>query len=208
MRQDCIIATEMASGRTLNQAEIRGIEGRVRQAMRRMAADDPNGWRSLTRDERLIEAGERAAAELVHEAAKKAQRTALQVTKTAQLLGFVHAAATPMEAFDRLGDRIAFNSASRHGVTSVEKEAVAEGRRMIGKLVSDPDFIELMKTPEGIDATTRELHGESSGNAAAKRLAKVFHDEAETARCYVRRSPGSNGALHPEHGQSERKRSA
>ncbi|HRD91058.1 MAG TPA: hypothetical protein PK752_22800, partial [Accumulibacter sp.] len=153
-------------------------------------------------------AGERAAAELVHEAAKKAQRTALQVTKTAQLLGFVHAAATPMEAFARLGDRIAFNSASRHGVTSVEKEAVAEGRRMIGKLVSDPDFIELMKTPEGIDATTRELHGESSGNAAAKRLAKVFHDEAETARCYVRRSPGSNGALHPEHGQSERKRSA
>ena len=203
MRQDCIIATEMAIGRTLSQAEVSGIEGRVRQAMRRMAADDPNGWRSLTRDERLIEAGERAAAELVHEAAKKAQRTALQVTKTAQLLGFVHAAATPIEAFDRLGDRIAFNSASRHGVTSVEKEAVAEGRRMIGKLVSDPDFIELMKTPEGIDATTRELHGESSGNAAAQRLAKVFHDEAETARQRFNRAGGDVGHLEswaaPQH---------
>jgi hypothetical protein len=203
MRQECIEATQQAIGRVLNAAEIKGIEGRIMQAMRRLAAEDPVGFRAMTKDERLIAAGERASSDLIHEANLKARRTELQVTKTAQLLDFVHAAATPMEAFDRLGDRIAFNSASRHGVTSVEKEAVAEGRRMIGKLVSDPDFIDLMKTPEGIDATTRELHGEASGNAAAQRLAKVFHDEAETARQRFNRAGGDVGHLEswaaPQH---------
>lgn len=203
MRQECIEATQQAIGRVLNAAEIKGIEARIMQSMRRLASEDPDGFRAMTKDERLIAAGERASADLIHEANLKARRTELQVTKTAQLLDFAREAETPMEAFHRIGDRIAFNSRSKHGVTSVEKEAMAEGNRMIGKLVSDPDFIELMKTPEGITAMTRELHGEASGNAAAKRLAGVFHDDAETARQRFNRAGGDIGHLEnwaaPQH---------
>lgn len=202
MRQECIEATQQAIGRVLNAAEIKGIEGRIMQAMRRLAAEDPAGFRAMTKDERLIAAGERASSDLIHEANLKARRTELQVTKTAQLLDFARGD-NPAEAFDRLGDRIAFNSASKHGVTSVEKEAIAEGNRMIGKLVSDPDFVELMKAPEGIEAMTRELHGEASGNASAKRLASVFHDLAETSRQRFNRAGGDIGHLEnwaaPQH---------
>lgn len=203
MRKECIQATQKAIGRALSAVEVKGIEARIFQSMRRQAVDDPAAWRALTKDERLLAAGQRAAADLIHEARLKAQRTALQVTKTAQLLDFARAGAASMDAFDRLGDRIAFNSASRHGVTSVEKEATAEGNRMMGKLVSEPDFMTLMKTPEGIEAMTRELHGETSGNAAAKRLAGVFHEEAETARQRFNRAGGDVGHLEswaaPQH---------
>ncbi len=203
MRQECIEATQQAIGRVLNATEINGIEARIMQAMRRLASDDQDGFRAMTKDERLIAAGERASADLIHEAKLKAQRTELQVMKTAQLLDFAREAETPMESFHRIGDRIAFNSRSKHGVTSVEKEAIAEGNRMIGKLVSDPDFIDLMKTPEGITAMTRELHGESSGNAAAKRLAGVFKGEAETSRQRFNRGGGDIGHLEnwaaPQH---------
>ncbi len=203
MRKECIQATQKAMGRTLTAVDVKGIEARIFQSMRRLAVDDPAAWRAMTKDERLLAAGQRAAADLIHEAKLKAQRTALQVTKTAQLLNFARAAADPMTAFDRLGDRIAFNSASRHGVTSVEKEATAEGNRLIGQLVSEPDFMTLMKAPEGIEAMTRELHGETSGNAAAKRLAGVFHDEAEAARQRFNRAGGDIGHLEnwaaPQH---------
>lgn len=203
MRQECTEATQQAIGRVLNAAEVKGIEARIMQAMRRLASEDQDKFRAMTKDERLIAAGERASADLIHEANLKSRRIELQVTKTAQLLDFARSAETPMEAFDRLGDRIAFNSASRHGVTSVEKEATAEGNRMVGRLVSEPDFMTLMKTPEGIEAMTRELHGETSGNAAAKRLAGVFHEEAETARQRFNRAGGDIGHLEnwaaPQH---------
>lgn len=203
MRQECIEATQQAIGRILNAVEVKNIEARIMQAMRRLATENPDQWRGMTTDERLVAAGERASADLIQEANLKARRTELQVMKTAQLLDYVRGGETPMEAFDRLGDRIAFNSSGKHGVTSVEKEGVAEGNRMIGKLVSDPDFIELVKTPEGIEALTRELYGEASGNTAAKRLASVFHGEAETGRQRFNRAGGDIGHLEswaaPQH---------
>lgn len=203
MRPECIAATEQAIGRALSAVEVKNIEARIMQAMRRLAAEDPDNWGRMAKDERLAMAAERASADLIHEANLRARRTELQITKTAQLLDFARAGDSPMEAFDRLGDRIAFNSASKSGVTSVEKEAVAEGRRMIGKLVSDPEFVPIMKSPEGVEAVTRELYGETTGNAAAKRIADTFHAEAETARQRMNRGGGDIGHLEswaaPQH---------
>jgi hypothetical protein len=203
MRPECIAATERAIGRALSAIEVKKIESRIMQAMRRLSAEDPDKWGAMTKDERLIAAGERASADLIHEANLRARRTELQITKTAQLLDFVRAGDSPMEAFDRLGDRIAFNSANKSGVTSVEKEAAAVSNPMIGKLVSDPEFVGLMKSPEGIEAVTRELHGERTGNAAAKRIADTFHAEAETARQRMNRNGGDIGHLEswaaPQH---------
>lgn len=203
MRPECIAATERAIGRALNATEVKNIEARIMQAMRRLATDDPGKWGAMTKDERLIAAGERASADLVQEANLKARRTELQITKTAQLLDFARAGDSQMAAFDRLGDRIAFNSASKSGVTSVEKEAIAEGNRMIGKLVSDPEFIGIMKSQEGVEAVTRELYGETTSNPAAKRIADAFHAEAETARQRMNRGGGDIGHLEswaaPQH---------
>lgn len=203
MRPECIEATEKAIGRALSAVEVKNIESRILQAMRRLGAENPEGWQAMGKDERLIAAGERAAADLIHEGNLKVRRAELQVIKTAQLLDFARAADNPMDGLARIGDRVAFNSGSKAGVTSVEKEAIAEGRRMVGKLLSDPDFVPLVTNPEGIAALTRELFNESSGNAAAKRIAQTFRSESELSRQRFNRGGGDIGHLEtwgiPQH---------
>jgi hypothetical protein len=41
MRKECIKATQKAIGRTLTAVEVKGIEARIFQSMRRLAVDDP-----------------------------------------------------------------------------------------------------------------------------------------------------------------------
>jgi len=60
MRDDCVRAvTEAAAakGKTLSLSDVRGIEGRVRQAMRDMAREDIDRWRTLSPKEQVAEAG-------------------------------------------------------------------------------------------------------------------------------------------------------
>lgn len=203
MRPQCIEAAERAIGRKLTEAQANGIEARITTAMRRMAAEDPDKFRSMTKDERLIAAGERAAADLLHEVSLKNRRVELQITKTAQLLDYARESGNAMDGIRAIGDRVAFNSAQKRGVTSIEKEAIFEGRRMIGKLVADPDFSEMVTSKDGSEAIVRELFGESTDNAAAKRIAKTFAEESEAARQRFNRGGGDVGYLEtwavPQH---------
>lgn len=85
MRQECQRATETALGRPITQAEARDLEGRVRRAMVQEARKDPAAWRALSLAQRVTEGGRAAAAEIVAEAQKAAQRAALNVQKMAEL---------------------------------------------------------------------------------------------------------------------------
>lgn len=74
MRDACIRATSAALGRPLTAVEERGIEQRIQSAQLRAAREDPAAWRALSPSDRMVEAGRRAAEELVVETAKKTQR--------------------------------------------------------------------------------------------------------------------------------------
>lgn len=79
MREACIRAVRNALGREPTQAEVRNIETRVQSAMLRGARENPAAWRALSQEERLTEAGRRAAQDLVAEAGKTKQRTELAI---------------------------------------------------------------------------------------------------------------------------------
>src|SRR5690242_5172532 len=93
MRAQCIHAVTQAIGRALTQQEVRDIEGRIAGTMRRLAREDPQGWMAKSQAERLTEAGQAAAAEMVGEKQLKQQRQALTVLALSRVDGYMQDAA-------------------------------------------------------------------------------------------------------------------
>ncbi|MBU9660887.1 hypothetical protein KTF22_03135 [Burkholderia multivorans] len=81
MHQKCINAVEAAAGRKLTQAEIDGIENRVRAGMRATARQDPAGWSAMSQADRVAAGAEWARKQLEHEADLDRARKQLQIAK-------------------------------------------------------------------------------------------------------------------------------
>ncbi|AAT38376.1 gp17 [Burkholderia phage BcepC6B] len=81
MHQKCVNAVETAAGRKLTQAEIDGIENRVRAGMRSTARQDPAGWSAMSQADRVAAGAEWARQQLVHEADLDRARKQLQIAK-------------------------------------------------------------------------------------------------------------------------------
>ncbi|UQP02229.1 hypothetical protein L0Z36_10110 [Burkholderia multivorans] len=81
MHQKCVNAVEAAAGRKLTQAEIDGIENRVRAGMRATARQDPAGWSSMSQADRVAAGAEWARKQLEHEADLDRARKQLQIAK-------------------------------------------------------------------------------------------------------------------------------
>lgn len=197
MRAECIQAVVNAIGRPLNQAEVRGIENRINQHHKRLAENNP-GWMSMSRADRLREAGKSAADEITREAKLKKWRTALTILAHDRVKNYVESSGdTPIRALDRL---IAFDSDQRSGVLSVESQAKAIRDMALSRMLSLVEttkgkLFSLLADPEQNRAVIRELHGESSGNAAAKAAAKEFHDVTEYLRQRFNNAGGAIGHL-------------
>ncbi|RQT43118.1 hypothetical protein DF046_36675 [Burkholderia cepacia] len=81
MHQKCVNAVEAAAGRKLTQAEIDGIENRVRAGMRSTARQDPAAWSSMSQADRVAAGAEWARQQLVHEAELDRARKQMQIAK-------------------------------------------------------------------------------------------------------------------------------
>lgn len=81
MHQKCVNAVEAAAGRKLTQAEIDGIENRVRAGMRSTARQDPAAWSAMSQADRVAAGAEWARQQLVHEADLDRARKQLQIAK-------------------------------------------------------------------------------------------------------------------------------
>lgn len=81
MHQKCVNAVEAAAGRKLTQAEIDGIENRVRAGMRATARQDPAAWSAMSQADRVAAGAEWARQQLVHEADLDRARKQLQIAK-------------------------------------------------------------------------------------------------------------------------------
>jgi DNA-binding transcriptional LysR family regulator len=86
MKPQCIDAVNQAVGRKLSEAELKSVEDRISRHMRQLARDKAEEWRGMSPADRLTEAARSASDELRAEAAKKAERTALQITATARAI--------------------------------------------------------------------------------------------------------------------------
>ncbi|ARL48221.1 hypothetical protein BOC50_36525 [Burkholderia pseudomallei] len=81
MHQKCVNAVEAAAGRKLTQAEIDGIENRVRAGMRAVSRQDSAAWSGMSQADRVAAGAEWARQQLVHEADLDRARKQLQIAK-------------------------------------------------------------------------------------------------------------------------------
>jgi len=209
MRPECIAATENAIGRPLKSIEVQNIEERIAKAMRRLASEDQQAWLGMAHDERLIAAGERAAAELMHEANLKARRAELQVLANAKIEQ--HLSQFDGDKMDGLARMLAFHADNKGSFLSIESQSKAIERdalrQMIGameassvKFADNPvkwarSGFNLFENKEGVRALVKELFGEDSGIPAAKDGATQFKAVAEALRQRFNRGGGEIGQL-------------
>jgi hypothetical protein len=201
MKAECMAAVARAIGRSLTQAEASGIEGRVRRALQDLATEDRERFLALPNDTRLIEAGARAAEELVHEAQVKKVRTALTIKAHDRILGFMkEAAARKIDGLDALNRALAFVADGKSNFMSAEVHAEAIKRNALRQLLdtfesTDPKLFGLFENREGIVALTREIFGHDSGDPVAKKGAEAWLKVAEQLRQKFNAAGGDIGKL-------------
>lgn len=197
MRPECIKAVTQAIGRALTQPEIQGIEDRLRRNMRQLAQTDP-AWQSKTTADRFSEGAARAAQELVSEQQLKRRRVALTILAHDRIESYMKRFPDqPLEGLDRM---LAFSADGKSGILSIESSTRAIRDDALGRMLEVIDqtkgkFMGLFQDAEGNLALVRELHGEDSGNGAAKVAAKQFKDTAELLRERFNRAGGDVGFL-------------
>ncbi len=197
MRKECIKAVAQAIGRTLTQPEIKGIEDRLRRNMRQLAQTDP-AWQSKTTAERMAEAADKAARELVADQNLKKQRIALTILAHDRVDSYMKRFPDrPMEGLDRL---LAFSSDGKSGIQSIESAGRAIRDDAVSRMLDVIDqtqgkFMGLFQDAAGNLALVKELHGEDSGSPTAKKAAKQFRDVAEQLRQRFNRAGGDVGLL-------------
>jgi hypothetical protein len=84
MKPNCITAVQQAAGRILTPAQIKAIDDRMVATMRRLAVKDPQTWRALPRDDRVLTAAQQAMQDIQDEAARKLANAQRQIVKTAE----------------------------------------------------------------------------------------------------------------------------
>src|SRR4051812_19208095 len=126
MRAECAAAVVKAIGRSLNKAELDGIEERITRAMRNTARKDPQAWIAKPLQERLQEGAQVAAQELVGEQVLKQRRAALTVAARARIQQHLgDQAGRGVDNLDSLDRMIAFHADSKGNFVSLEKQAQA-----------------------------------------------------------------------------------
>lgn len=197
MRPECIQAVTQAIGRSLTQAEIQGIENRVRRNMKQLAQTDTT-WQSKTAADRLNEAATKSAKDLVGEADLKKKRVALTILAHDRIDSYMKRFPDqPLEGLDRL---LAFSSDGKSGIQSIESASRAIRDDSLSRMLEVIDqtkgkFMGLFQDEAGNLALVRELHGEDSGSAVAKTAARQFQDTAEQLRQRFNRAGGDVGLL-------------
>lgn len=197
MRPECIQAVTQAIGRTLNQPELKAIESRISRNMRQLAQRDPQ-WQSKTAADRLNEAAEGAARELIAEQNLKKQRVALTIMAHDRVASYMaRFPDKPLEGLDRL---LAFSADGKSGIQSIESAGRAIRDESMSRMLDVIDqtkgkFLGLLQDEAGNLALVRELHGEDSGSATAKTAAKAFREVTESLRTRFNRGGGDVGFL-------------
>lgn len=209
MRDECIKAVVSAAGRSLTQAEIKGIEERIARNQRMLATQDRPAYLAMSKDMRLREAGKMAAEELKHDAIKKKQRIAQTIRAHDRIKQYMASqeAQFAHDKLESLSRMVAFKADMKSNTQSAETRAHAISRDYIRQLVDSieaisPKIFGMVSNTEGMRAFTYELFGQDSKTVAspevaalAKQAAKSWGDVAEIARVAFNNAGGDIGRL-------------
>lgn len=186
MKVECVDAVQQAIGRQITQAEQVGIEDKIRETMRRLAAKDPRAWAAMPRAERLRAAGEAASKDFEHAAELRAERAALQVEAHARHLPVVELAGK--RGFEVIQRKLDQADAYIKGVHREYLRKVLDTidyatRQDTGSVVMrGVRWISNLENPERSRAFVREVMGQDTGDAGAKAAAKAWLEGVESMR--------------------------
>lgn len=201
MKQQCVMAVAKALGRQPNAAEVKGIEDRMLKQMRQLARTDPLAWQGKSNADRISEAAQGAAKEVIAEQQLKQARIALQILAHDRVQNHLNTqAALGMPGLAALDRAIAFHADGKSNFLSVETQSHAVERDALRQMLttmeaSNPKWFGLFENHEGIRAIVQELFGENSGVPEAKQGAKEFQTVAEQLRQRFNRAGGDVGQL-------------
>lgn len=210
MRDDCIEAVQDALGRALRKGEAKDIEDNVNQQMRLLARKDPAAWAAKTQSDRLYEASTAAAEAMTAAAELKLRRTQLQIAAHERIENALQT------AFDKAGAKLypgakmkmvsqllAFDARGANNIESVDTVAHSIAAQATGRLMplwsQVKDVLGLFERGEGRRDLIKELYGEDSGNASAKKASKIWSDVTSELRTRGNRAGMNIGALDDWH---------
>jgi hypothetical protein len=192
--QDCINRINKAAGRTLTDDELANIVTRVNREVAALAKQ--HGFATLqgglpevaALPPGLIrEAALKATKELIHEAQKKRQRVALTIIAHDKIKSDMAQHATPADGLGAVLERV-------YGRTKATENTYMA--RLLDTLTAtNPRFFGLVEDAAGIRDLVREMFGEDTGNATAKKGAKAWAETAEDMRHRFNRAGGDVGRL-------------
>lgn len=191
MRGECIDAVQGAIGRSLSAAEIKGIEDRIRGAMKQLARKDIDAWRAMPEADRLTQAAELAREQLLGEASKKRQRVGLQIQAVDRVMAAIdRAKASGAKAADGLFDYLNQTDIYRKGVERQYFADLVDTMETInGRLLG------LIEDAQVARAVVQEIFGVDSGSQVAKQAAKAWLDTVEAMRTRFNAAGGDVGKL-------------
>lgn len=208
----CIDRLEAAAGRRLSEAEVDRVFTRIHQAALdikagRVETSDVKLGGKLGKeigaggDDVISRAAEKAAADLAAEAAVAKRNAYLQLVKMGARMGDVEriqaAGAAPLEALEKT---IVRDYSGRINVESLEQKrsgyiAYFNRKLMPTWTALGDDWLGFLQDRQKLITLVKELRGEDTGEAVAKKGAQAFHDVAEEARQVYNENGGAVGKL-------------
>lgn len=226
----CIQRLIEAAGRQLTDEEVSAIFTRIHKAAldikaERVNPEDVKLGGKLGKelkgtavgeqvDQLVVEAAQRAAAELEHEAIKALHQANLQLvrlgSRQAEVDRLQAQGISPMDAPEKI---LARDYTGRTNVESAEQKVMGYQSWYKSRLLSTwdalgSDYLGFFQDRSKLLDLVRELRGEETGNPLAKKGAKAFHDVAEELRQVFNANGGDIGRLDdwgmPQHHSQER----
>lgn len=213
----CVSAINRAAGREMDPDELQAIMEQVQKTARDLKAGrikDTGGPHNLASPEGLIRrAAELEAAKMVADADRKAANLVRDAqtmsTRQGEVKAMMDAGLGHVEAVKRLlvnapdGRADQFSLESRvHGVSQLLKRGVQDTWAAM-----DRSFMEYLQRKDRIGLLLREIKGEDTGDAMAKKGAKAWLETAEQARQWFNERGGKVGHLEdwglPQHHSQE-----
>ncbi|MEQ6971043.1 hypothetical protein [Pectobacterium polaris] len=181
MHPNCIQEVEIAIGRKLTKKETDGIETTISYHLRELAREDRQRFSSLSQQDRLMEAAQRAMAAHTQRAEKIAERRALNmVAQVKNVEALTERAAV-------LGGKAPFHKALFERLRQLDVRVRGERAAAFSEIVDtinavEPRFLGLFDNPVATKAFIYEVYGTNTGNPVAAKAAKAWNQQIEGLR--------------------------
>lgn len=195
----CITEIQQAVGRALGKGDLKRIEADLTANMRRLASADPQRFASMSREQRMVEAGRMALAEAKAEANRTAERKAksliAQVRETERQAGRADWYKTNNVS------RIPWHAATFERLRQIEQFAKGIQRATMSQLIDalnavEPKFFGFMHDPVKMRAFANAVmaNGQHADPVMA-RAAKTYMDALEALRLRANAAGADIGRL-------------